>query len=213
MAKYDGLIIPRSYSEYINKTDAATHAQAHQLGGILDATPTENSNNAVKSGGVYDALAGKQPTLTFDDAPTDGSDNPVKSNGIYDALANKQNTLTFDNAPATSSNNPVKSDGIAGALNDLFKIVASVNKSFSIPGNSQFQLDNVGITIPDGYKAITIIEYDITGVGGAVFVYAVSINALYGKTGQQSFSLWLRNTTSSALSGTIKAGVLCQKVF
>lgn len=41
--------------------------------------------------GVETALAGKQPTLTFDDTPTDGSNNPVKSNGIYDALALKQN--------------------------------------------------------------------------------------------------------------------------
>lgn len=39
-----------------------------------------------------DAMATKQDTLTFDDTPTDGSNNPVKSNGIYDALATKANT-------------------------------------------------------------------------------------------------------------------------
>ena len=38
------------------------------------------------------ALETKQDTLTFDDTPTDGSNNPVKSNGIYDALATKANT-------------------------------------------------------------------------------------------------------------------------
>lgn len=38
---------------------------------------------------LQDALNAKQNTLTFDDAPTDNSDNPVKSNGIYDALALK----------------------------------------------------------------------------------------------------------------------------
>ena len=31
MSRYDGLIIPRSYNEYINKTDAATLQQALQL--------------------------------------------------------------------------------------------------------------------------------------------------------------------------------------
>lgn len=31
------------------------------------------------------ALSGKQDTLTFDDTPTDNSNNPVKSNGIYDS--------------------------------------------------------------------------------------------------------------------------------
>ena len=39
-----------------------------------------------------DDIGSKQDALTFDDTPTDGSNNPVKSNGIYDALATKANT-------------------------------------------------------------------------------------------------------------------------
>ncbi len=39
------------------------------------------------------AIAGKQNTLTFDNAPASGSDNPVKSGGIYTALAGKQNGI------------------------------------------------------------------------------------------------------------------------
>ena len=39
----------------------------------------------VTKGDMTDALATKQDTLTFDDTPTDGSNNPVKSNGIYDS--------------------------------------------------------------------------------------------------------------------------------
>lgn len=35
--------------------------------------------------GLPAQLLGKQDTLTFDDTPTDGSNNPVKSNGIYDS--------------------------------------------------------------------------------------------------------------------------------
>lgn len=54
MSRYDGLIIPRSYSEYINKTDAATLLQALQQSGVMDAAPTENSNKPAKSGGVYE---------------------------------------------------------------------------------------------------------------------------------------------------------------
>ena len=60
-----------------------------------DATPTEDSTNAVESGGVYDALqtvdaeiATKQDTLTFDSAPTQGSSNPVTSGGVYTAIEN-----------------------------------------------------------------------------------------------------------------------------
>lgn len=56
MSRYDGLIIPRSYSEYINKTDAATLSQALQLPNVMDSTPTENSNRPVRSGGIYTAL-------------------------------------------------------------------------------------------------------------------------------------------------------------
>ena len=38
-------------------------------------------------------LNSKQDTLTFDNAPTANSNNPVKSSGIYTALAGKQNDL------------------------------------------------------------------------------------------------------------------------
>ena len=86
MSRYDGLIIPRSYSEYINKTDAATLRQALQLPNVMDSTPTENSNNPVESGGVFNALATKQDTLTLDSNPTKGSNNPVSSGGLYTAL-------------------------------------------------------------------------------------------------------------------------------
>lgn len=120
MSRYDGLIIPRSYSEYINKTDAATLRQALQLPNVMDSIPTENSNGPVKSGGIYTALAGKQPTLTFDTIPTEGSENPVESGGVFNALATKQDTLTFDSNPTKGSNNPVSSDGLYTALGAMF---------------------------------------------------------------------------------------------
>ena len=34
MSRYDGLIIPRSYNEYINKTDPVAMSQALQLSGV-----------------------------------------------------------------------------------------------------------------------------------------------------------------------------------
>ena len=58
MSRYDGLIIPRSYSEYINKTDAATLSQALQLSGVMDNEPTANSNSPVKSSGLYNRIYG-----------------------------------------------------------------------------------------------------------------------------------------------------------
>lgn len=56
MSRYDGLIIPRSYSEYINKTDAATLSQALQLPGVMDSAPIGGSNKATRSGGIKSAL-------------------------------------------------------------------------------------------------------------------------------------------------------------
>lgn len=80
-------------------------------------------------------VAGKQDALTFDTIPSANSDNPVKSGGVYSALASKadvstvsnlndtvsnlnevvigkQDTLIFDSEPTTGSNNPVTSAGI-----------------------------------------------------------------------------------------------------
>ena len=56
MSRYDGLIIPRSYNEYINKTDAATLQQALQLSGVLSGAVAASDNKAVTSNAVYEAL-------------------------------------------------------------------------------------------------------------------------------------------------------------
>ena len=56
MSRYDGLIIPRSYSEYINKTDAATLQQALQLSGVLSGAVAAGDNKAIKSAAVNAAL-------------------------------------------------------------------------------------------------------------------------------------------------------------
>ena len=59
MSRYDGLIIPRSYSEYINKTDAATLQQALQLSGVLSGAVAAGDNKAVKSSAVNAILRNK----------------------------------------------------------------------------------------------------------------------------------------------------------
>lgn len=53
---------------------------------------------------VGSELESKQDTLTFDDVPTDNSNNPVKSNGIYEALATKADTdIVASDFDATAS--------------------------------------------------------------------------------------------------------------
>ena len=57
MSRYDGLIIPRSYSEYINKTDAATSSQALQLNSVLAQEVAAGNMSAVTSNAVNNALS------------------------------------------------------------------------------------------------------------------------------------------------------------
>ena len=66
-------------------TDFANGVQATIEDNIIDSI-TDGSLKAVTSNAVYDALATKQNTLTFDTAPTSGSTNPVTSGGIYSAI-------------------------------------------------------------------------------------------------------------------------------
>lgn len=68
MSRYDGLIIPRSYSEYINKTDAATLQQALQLSGVLSGAVAAGDNKAVTSNAVNNALTHylKVTNISFD---------------------------------------------------------------------------------------------------------------------------------------------------
>lgn len=62
----------------------------------FDSTPTANSNNPVKSGGIKTALDNKQDTLTFDNSPTANSNNVVKSGGVYSKLQGKKNAESTD---------------------------------------------------------------------------------------------------------------------
>ena len=57
MAKYNGLIIPRSYNDYVNKSDPISVSQALQLTGVMDNAPTAQSTKPAKSGGIFAANA------------------------------------------------------------------------------------------------------------------------------------------------------------
>lgn len=85
MSRYDGLIIPRSYNEYINKTDAATLQQALQLPGVLSGAVAAGDNKAVKSSAVNKTLEsyaqGKQIIL-----PMNANLNDYKDRGEYLAI-------------------------------------------------------------------------------------------------------------------------------
>lgn len=92
-----------------NKTGTEVNATLTEL--VIDATPTNGSNNPISSCGVYDALADKEGTISVlpvekggtgntsvDTTPNAGSTKMVTSGGVKAALDNKQaKNLTFSN--------------------------------------------------------------------------------------------------------------------
>ena len=101
MSRYDGLIIPRSYSEYINKTDAATLQQALQLSGVLSRAVTAGDNKAVTSDAVATALANNciniiNHTVNYSDKTIHYDCNDYLNKNI-EIFANVEQ---FDNLPA-----------------------------------------------------------------------------------------------------------------
>ena len=96
MSRYDGLIIPRSYSEYLNKTDSATLSQMLQhLTGLWSHAVAAGDNKPVTSDAVYGALtdaATIQQALqlpgVLSGAVAAGDNKAVTSNAVNGALAN-----------------------------------------------------------------------------------------------------------------------------
>lgn len=82
MSKYDGLIIPRSYSEYINKTDAATLQQALQLNNVLAQNVAANDNRAVTSNAVNGAITDLVSFNLIGKESYSGDLNSIKA-GVY----------------------------------------------------------------------------------------------------------------------------------
>ena len=98
MSRYDGLIIPRSYNEYINKTDPVAMSQALQLSGVLSGAVAAGDNKAVTSNAVNVALVNY--------ALKENSSNSKTVNAhsfIYDGTDQKLNTMYILNFVTDSS--------------------------------------------------------------------------------------------------------------
>jgi hypothetical protein len=122
-------------------------------------------------------LAGKQRKLTFDDAPTTGSNNPVKSGGIYDAIADKLSQVTVNAIPAgsvavednlaSSSKVNALSANMGAELYALIQILFQQLNMIEVSEDGLYFIDsndNVGVCIDsDGLHAINILEHVITG--------------------------------------------------
>ena len=83
MSRYDGLIIPRSYNEYLNKTDSATLSQMLQhLTGLWSHAVSAGDQKPVTSDAVNNALSNfklfpylsKRSGSKFDELQTNGKE-------------------------------------------------------------------------------------------------------------------------------------------
>lgn len=105
MSRYDGLIIPRSYNEYINKTDPVAMSQALQLNNVLAQEVAAGNNKAVKSSAVNNAL---NEYINKTDAAT-----------LQQAL---QLPGVLSETVAAGDNKAVKSSAVNNALNNLTEL-------------------------------------------------------------------------------------------
>ena len=125
----------------------------------LDNSPTRYSNNAVKSGGVFDALALKQDVIMYDTTPRQNSTSPITSGGVYTALSSKQDTLTAGTG-ITISNNVISSTASGSSCNcasdiaDLQSDIADINAQLLI---MQTKINNNSTQ----YNETIYNEYDV----------------------------------------------------
>ena len=197
MSRYDGLIIPRSYSEYINKTDAATLLQALQLSGVMDNAPTANSNHPAKSSGVYTALAGKQATLTFDNVPTQNSNNPVKSSGIYTA---NQEYRCVTTVKVNSQNTKKIPFGNWGYCLCMGNIDGAGNFAFFLAkASTNIAINN--LTLGNSFNQATL-NNGVVNIGNATYGISLTFNS----NGELEIA-WTGSATSSAYYG--RCAIIC----
>ena len=99
-------------------------------------------------GYMIDLLTGKQNKLTFDDTPTQSSDNPVKSGGIFTALAGKgtyskpQNGIPKADLESTVQTSLGKADTALQSFTETDPTVPSWAKQTNKPSYSYSEIQN-----------------------------------------------------------------------
>lgn len=169
--------------------------------GGLTGKPQIN-NVTLASGNNSASDLGLQNELTFDNAPTENSDNPVKSGGIFTALSDKQDSLTFDSEPTENSNNPARSGGIFSsikAVNDkLYSTIAG--RAQNNKGSMELNSVDLNTIITSGfYNAVNCINAPFENMAlivcgyylaGYCFQLAANIQTGEVKTRVETNSTW-----------------------
>lgn len=93
-------------SQWAAINSGATAEQIAKIGNAILNTTAQDLSAAVN-----ELNSTKQDTLTFDNTPTQDSNNPVKSGGVYTSLQGKQDTLTAGTNITIDQNNVISATG------------------------------------------------------------------------------------------------------
>jgi hypothetical protein len=169
MAKYDGLIIPRSYNDYINKSDPLGVSQALQLTGVMDDTPTAGSSKPVKSSGLVG--------ISAVDVVETGNMHPVTSNAVAETAADLApvDEVTLNIMQAVTSN------AVYGELIDRKKIKSvSITATSDAGGNVATSLNKnsvLPLSFNPSWSTSELIKWSFGTYGGLVYIIVNKTNS------------------------------------
>ena len=190
MSRYDGLIIPRSYSEYINKTDAATLQQALQLSGVMDNAPTAQSTKPAKSGGIFAANAAIMASSTTLSGVAISAGSVVRVLFTADLTGSDATTgLTFTYNGDAYAVKVCKNGALANfnaykVKSGVFKYLQAYTTIELMFDGSQFVIMGNPVVISNAYKSImangSITYHDHISAGKVGFIIIGDILINYG---------------------------------
>ena len=145
-----------------------------------DLVDDTNHTNKFVTSSEKSAWNGKQDALTFDNSPTANSNNPVKSGGIYTALSGKENTINSSNKLSSDLVDDTNHTNKFVTAAEKTKIQNSItseeyNAGKTIPLGTEKKINNVTYTV--GNNAEIFNSYSLnTAVGD--YSHAEGLNTL-----------------------------------
>ena len=168
-----------------------------------DLINDSNTTNKFVTSSEKTTWNGKQNALTFDNSPTQNSTNPVKSGGVFTALSNKEDTSNKTTTLSSSSTNTqypsakavfdaisaISGGGGSGGSDWMFAIKGvdkfSLAKSGSdqVLANKQFYQDVCTVTAPAGtvYYVFTftrVMNYTANSSTTGLFTLRLNVNGV-----------------------------------
>ena len=201
-----------------------------------DVTPTANSTKMLTSGGAKTALDAKQDTLTFDNAPTENSDNPVKSGGVYSANQNiyevmgrngAKNLIPFDldaikaaNTEGTWSENVYTRRNVTFTVNSDYSVDVAADGTTNTQASGFFYYSASGAEKFVG-KSVTLTGCPISGGSNTYNLQAYRSASVDGSGGTEKDTGsgvtldWLNDGsgTKAMIAISVGAEVLCNAKF